>query len=214
MKQVLLTSSLASIVGDPSANGVFTESHWNPITFEQSLKAENTYFGSKTLAEKAAWDFMSQHPAIHFSLTTINPSIVFGPLIFPPQSGEKVNTSNQVIDELVQGLHEEKVPEPIFPAWVDVRDVAAAHVRALGMEAAQNQRFMLVNGLYTMDEVVDIMRGQFPTLRDRLPEPQDSQKPPVRFENSRSEKILGINYCSLENCIAATTESLMEKNNI
>ncbi|CAG7993342.1 unnamed protein product [Penicillium salamii] len=214
VKQVVLTSSLASMVGDPSANGVFNETHWNPINFEQSLDPENTYIGSKKLAEKCVWDFMSQHPDIHFSLTTINPALVFGPLMLPSQSGEKVNTSNQVLDELIQGLHADKVPEAQVPAWVDVRDVASAHVRAIENPAAQNQRFLISNELYTMDEIVRIMHNHFAILRSRLPVPQDSSKPPIRFDNSRSRDVLGIRYHSLEECIIATGKSLMAKNGL
>ncbi|OQE31928.1 hypothetical protein PENSTE_c001G07950 [Penicillium steckii] len=214
VKQVVLTSSLASMIGDASAQGVFKETHWNPITYEQSLQPENTYIGSKKLAEKKAWEFMSENPGAHFSLTTINPGLIFGPLILPVSSEESVNTSNQLLDELVRGQHTDKVPDAPVPAWVDIRDVALAHVRAIQFEAARDHRFILVNDIYTMDEVVEIMRRQFPILRGRLPEPQETPRAPIQFESSKSQKILGIKYHSLEDCVVTTTKSLMKKNGI
>ncbi|CAG8192379.1 unnamed protein product [Penicillium olsonii] len=214
VKQVVLTSSLAAMVADPSATGPINESHWNPITFEDSLKPENTYIGSKALAERAAWDFMSQYPGIHFSLTTICPGLVFGPPMFPSQSGEKVNTSIQFINELVQGLHADAVPEAPVPMWVDVQAVSSAHVLAIRKKAAQDHRFALVNGLYTVDEVVGIMRDQFPQLEGRLPAPGNSSKPPMELDNSRSRDVLGVGYRSLEDCITETTKSLMASNGV
>jgi nucleoside-diphosphate-sugar epimerase len=214
VKQVVLTSSLASIIGDPSAQGILNEAHWNPVTYEQSLQPAYTYIGSKTLAEKAAWDFMSANSVSNFSLTTINPGLIFGPLLFPPNNGEVVNTSNQAIDELVQGKHSDKVPELIFPLWVDVRDVAYAHLRAIQTETSQNQRFILAKDICIIDDIVRIMRDQFPQLRDRLPMPQDGTKSSPICDSSKSQKTLGVAYRSLDDSIVATTKSLMRRQKV
>lgn len=99
VRKVIITSSFAAIVTfDNTASGspvTYSEKDWNPITEVEAT--QNPLFGykaSKTFAERAAWDFVEKEKP-NFSITTINPPVVFGPVIVRPGSIDDINTSNQ-----------------------------------------------------------------------------------------------------------------------
>jgi nucleoside-diphosphate-sugar epimerase len=84
VKHVVITSSFASIV-DPGKGfwpgHIYSEDDWNPITLEEAKESPTAgYRASKTFAEKAAWDFVEKEKP-NFSLSTINPPMVFGPIV-------------------------------------------------------------------------------------------------------------------------------------
>ena len=97
--------------------------------------------------------------------------------------------------------------------WVDVRDVALAHILAAEKEAASNERFFVTAGFYTNREVVEIIRDSFPELRDSLP-PKDvpgadfPETGVYGYDNSKSMCLLGLKYRSLRESITDTVKSL------
>lgn len=97
IKKVVLTSSVASIQGGHSAEefeGVEPETIWTDI----DAKGVDPYFVSKTIAERAAWEFYEQHKGEGFDLVTINPSLVMGP---PVSTGSA--TSHELVSRLLRG---------------------------------------------------------------------------------------------------------------
>jgi nucleoside-diphosphate-sugar epimerase len=92
------------------------------------------YRASKKLAEEAAWQFTRANPSINFSLSTINPVMVYGPPL--PGSGDlkHLGQSMSEIYALLNGSTT-NVPPTMVPAFVDVREVAEAH--RLAFEADQ-----------------------------------------------------------------------------
>jgi nucleoside-diphosphate-sugar epimerase len=84
VKRVVITSSFAALVNGPKGNWpehVYTEEDWNPITREEAEESPMMgYRASKTFAEKAAWDFLEKEKP-NFTLATINPPMVFGPIV-------------------------------------------------------------------------------------------------------------------------------------
>lgn len=86
------------------------------------------YYTSKKLAEKAAWDFIENEKP-HFSLTTLCPPFVFGPPEQEVSSLDQLNTSAAVMYKLFTG--ETQTVENGEFIWVDVRDLALAHVLAI-----------------------------------------------------------------------------------
>ena len=131
VKRVVLTSSMASIFeGYPPGQRNFDENDWSDL--QGKIGA---YSKSKTLAERAAWDFVntlkSDHP---MELAVINPSYVLGPAL-----GGDIRTSGELISRLMR--HE--IPGVPHIRWfvVDVRDVAAAHIAAMTTPEAAGQRF-------------------------------------------------------------------------
>jgi dihydroflavonol-4-reductase len=145
VKRVVLTSSMAAITDEPDGR-VLTEEDWNT----QSTLTRNAYYLSKTMAEQAAWDFMKANNP-HFDLVVINPFLVVG-----PSHTSAINTSNQTFVDLIKGTY----PAIMALNWgfVDVRDVADAHIAALETKAASG-RYICAAGNMDMAEVVSLMRA-------------------------------------------------------
>ena len=121
VKRVVVTSSMAAVTDEPDSGHTLTEADWNV----KSSLDRNPYYYSKTLAEKAAWDFMAQRKPF-FDLVAINPFMVIGPSLT-----SALNTSNRIFVDLLKGTY----PGILSLTWgfVDVRDVAAgARARARG----------------------------------------------------------------------------------
>ena len=72
-----------------------------------------------------------------WQLAVINPSFILGPPPGPRADGESVNLVKRLLDG---GLW--PYAPPFFFGMVDVRDVAAAHVRALFYPSAGGKRFI------------------------------------------------------------------------
>ena len=141
IRKYVITSSTAAISGatPTSKNKIYTEGDWTDL--ERNVSA---YTKSKTLAEKAAREFASNHEDV--SLTTVNPNVIFGPL----HSG-KSGTSLRIIESIVKSSY------PGFPkisfAPVDVRDVAWMHAEALEKEDLSGERLMMASTPVTMPQI-------------------------------------------------------------
>lgn len=132
------------------------------------IDGQMAYIGSKKFAEKAAWDFVDNEKP-NFTLSTINPVMVFGPVTYRLESLDNVNTSNAVFRDMIQGKMRLGIPPNSFQ-WVDVRDVALAHVRAMEVLEAARQRFLAAAGPYNNREIAKMIKENFPELTDKLPE--------------------------------------------
>ncbi|ROT43479.1 ketoreductase [Sodiomyces alkalinus F11] len=212
VKRVVITSSFASILDetrleDPSV--VFSERTWNPVTIDDIHRSKPTaYRASKTLAERAAWDFVdSSKPS--FDLVTICPPLVLGPVIHHLASLDAINTSNERVVALARGDWKSSVPETGPPfLWIDVRDVALAHLRALERpEAGGGHRLFATAGRFCNAEIAKAARENFPELKDRLPGPEvtGGEYPPAdklfNYDSSETNAILGIDWIPLEKSI-------------
>jgi dihydroflavonol-4-reductase len=146
VERVVLTSSMAAITDEPDAEHVLTEEDWNT----KSTLKRNPYYYSKTLAEKEGWAFVDREKP-RFDLVVINPFVTVGPSLSPG-----LNTSNQILVDLLSGQY----PGIMRLTWgfVDVRDVALAHVLAMGSESAKG-RYLCANEPFSMRQVVEQMRG-------------------------------------------------------
>jgi len=152
VKRVVLTSSNAAIsAGHPASKTHFDESDW-------SLPDSPTidpYSKSKTLAERAAWEFMKNLPQGHpLELAVINPGLVLGPL---PDTHQR--TSGEFIQQLLSG----KLPglARLQFSCVDVRDVASAHLAAMVTPEAAGQRFLCVSEQFWIQEAAVILNKHF-----------------------------------------------------
>jgi nucleoside-diphosphate-sugar epimerase len=127
-----------------------------------------------------------------------------------------LNTSNQRIAWACQGKFKDEIPHSGVFLWVDVRDVAAAHVAAMEKPDAANKRFFTLAGYFSNREIVDIIRKHFPQYKDL---PTDStpggdypegytKKAPWGYDNKRSIEILGLKYRNLEESIVDAVKSL------
>ncbi len=124
---------------------------------------------------------------------------------------DAINTSNARISRLVRGLDKESTPPTGTFLWVDVRDVALAHIRAIEVPEAGAQRFFITAGHYTNKDIVDIIRDAYPELKDRLPEAtSDLPQDVYGYDNSKSTQVLGLKYGSLKEAVVDTVKSLLD----
>lgn len=144
VRRVVLTSSMAAITDEPESDHVLTEEDWNT----KSTLDRNAYYLSKTLAEKAGWEFMETEKP-KFDLVVINPFLVIGPSI-----ATSINASNQLFVDMLAGTY----PGIMNLTWgfVDVRDVADAHIRAMENVKARG-RYICAGETVPMRQVVEMM---------------------------------------------------------
>jgi nucleoside-diphosphate-sugar epimerase len=219
VKRVVMTSSFAAIgYGVPTRDRPFTEEDWS----DPDGDGVSAYAKSKTLAERAAWDFVERRGA-GLELAVVNPVAVLGPVL-----GPDVSTSIELVKRLLDGAMP-GIPRVSF-GIVDVRDVADLHIRAMTDPAAAGERFLAVAGEFmTVAEIAAV-------LRERMG--ADAKKVPTRMlpnwlvravsvfdssarqlvpelgkvkqaSNAKATGLLGWSPRSNEEAIVATGESLL-----
>ena len=209
--RVAITSSFAAITNPTTHPETYNESHWNPVTMEDALHTDpgTAYRGSKTFAERAAWDFVAKEKP-NFTLTTLCPPLVMGPVVHYLTSLGSLNTSNENVRDLITGKFRKELPPTRVVIWVDVRDLALAHVRAIERDAAAGQRFFVTAGFFRNSDVADIVKRRFPELKEKLPESYEAvpKEFPFGIDNSRSKEVLGLEYRGLEETVVDLVKSL------
>ncbi|RKU41529.1 methylglyoxal reductase (NADPH-dependent) gre2 [Coniochaeta pulveracea] len=101
---------------------------------------------------------------------------------------------------------------PVF-TFVDVRDVALAHVRAMELPETGGKRFYLVAEHFSNKKIADIIKAEFPQLKKRLPDVESEDDIPQKvygFDNERSREMLGIEYRSLKTSVVDTVRSILD----
>ncbi|XP_050387748.1 phenylacetaldehyde reductase-like [Argentina anserina] len=201
IKRVIITSSMAAVAnnGKPVDSDVTIDESWfsDPDFCE---KTKRWYPVSKTLAEEAAWKFAKEKG---IDVITINPGWVIGPLLQPT-----LNLSVEPVLKLVDGT--EKFPNTTH-IYVDVRDVATAHILAFENPSASG-RYCLVGSVNHCSEIVKMLRNIFPALN--LPDKCADDKPftPIYQVSKEKAQSLGVKYTPLEVTLKDTVESLKGKN--
>jgi len=208
VKRVVITSSFAAISNYSNPPKVYTEEIWNDQTMDEALNTTNpqaAYRASKKFAEKAAWDFLdSEKPG--FTITTLCPPMIYGPVRHQVKSLDDLNVSSARILRLYQGIQRSG---PVgSPMHIDVRDLARAHVLAIDNPKAANQRFLTIAQLASEKELRDIMDKNFPEIRGNLKDEATETLPPFGLDNSKSINVLGVKYRPLEETIVDTVKSL------
>ena len=159
VKRVVITSSAAAVgYGHGAQSQPFDETSWTNLDGADV----QPYIKSKTLAERAAWDFITKEGG-GLELSVINPVAIFGPVLGPDFSG-----SIQIIKTLLDGA----VPAApkIYFALVDVRDVADLHLRAMTSPAAKGERFIAVAGeTLSILDIANLLRRKLGGSAPRLP---------------------------------------------
>jgi nucleoside-diphosphate-sugar epimerase len=160
IKRVVMTSSVVAIdLPWPEAplGHVFTETDWtNPERADIT-----TYVKSKTLAERAAWDFVKSERTAP-ELTVVNPAFVLGPAL-----DADLSTSQEVLRLMGIGAYP-AAPKIGFPIS-DVRDVATTHALAMENPKAAGERFLSANGFLRLIEVGRLMVEELPDLKRKAP---------------------------------------------
>ena len=220
VKRVVLTSSFAAIgYGQPPQKQPFDETNWTDPNGDDV----RAYTKSKTIAEKAAWDWVKAEGGA-LELSVVNPVGVFGPVLGPDYS-----TSILLIQRLMDGAMP-GCPRLYFGV-VDVRDVADLHLRCMTNAAAKGERFLAVTGdfmsiveiAYTLrarlgDAAKRVPKSQIPDFVVRLASMRDPTVKQILPElgrykngtNAKAVRVLGWAPRSREDACVATAESLIE----
>lgn len=159
VKRVVLTSSFAAVGYSPRTHeGDYTESNWT----DPSMPGITAYVKSKTLAERAAWDFIARE-GNGLELAVVNPVAVMGPAL----SVDLSTSVGLMLTMLTGGI---PVIPPISTSVVDVRDVASLHLLAMTHPTAAGERFLAVAGPpMTFGELAGLLRSHLDPLGDKLP---------------------------------------------
>ncbi len=221
IKRVVVTSSVAAITDEPDTSQILDEADWN----DRSTLSRNPYYYSKVCAERAAWKFAEDaNPG--WDLVVINPFTVIG-----PSKSVSLNTSNQVIADLLNGKYPAIMDLTL--GLVDVRDVAEAHVQALASDRAKG-RYICAHDLRTVRQIAGLLKSsgfdnaRLPSLGldTRLGsalihlaawlQPSGVRtylhshlgRVP-RFDNSKIREHLGVTFRDLDRSIVETAEDLV-----
>lgn len=156
-KRIVLTSSCASICDSFDSSKVYTEADWNVL----SSLTRNPYYYSKTMAERAAWDFVKEKKD-KFDLVVINPFVVLGPSLVPGQINESVDFYRTLLNGEQSGIIN------LHMGVVDVRDVALSHILAMETPTASG-RYICWNQTVSMAEICALLSRRFPAYAKRIP---------------------------------------------
>ncbi len=218
VRRVVLTSSFAAIgYGHKPQTAPFDETAWS----DANAKELTAYAKSKTLAERAAWDFIVREGG-GLELAVVNPVGVFGPVLGPDYS-----TSILIVQRLLDGAIP-GVPRLYFGV-VDVRDAADLHLRAMTNPKAKGERFLAVAGDFmSLLEIAKVLKNRMGTATRRVRARQlpdwmvklaALRDPAVKLilpelgklknaTNAKAKAMLGWMPRSNEDAIIATAESL------
>lgn len=201
VRRVVITSSMASVIvnGKPRTPDVIVDETWFSLP-ELCKKNQQWYTLSKTLAEEAAWKFSKDNEQ---EIIVMNPTMVIGPLLQPT-----LNASVEAVLNLINGS------SPTCPnyahGWVNVRDVALAHILAYEVPSA-NGRYCIVERVAHYSELVKIICKMYPNIP--LPDKCADDEPLFPTYQVSKDKIrsLGMELIPLETSIKETIESFKEK---
>ncbi|WP_410635137.1 SDR family oxidoreductase [Amycolatopsis sp. cmx-4-83] len=217
VKRVVLTSAFGAVgMGHPEKSRVFTEADWSDV--DAGIPA---YQKSKTLAEKAAWRFVDEHGGIE--LAVVNPVGVFGPVL-----GSDYSPSLGLVQRMLAG------DLPALPkfamGYVDVRDVADLHLRAMTDPAAAGERFLAISGnSLWVREIAAVLRERLGDRAAKVPTrelPVWTARALARINpglrilgpqlgrnydatSAKAQRVLGWSPRPIEDTIADTAESLL-----
>src|SRR5262245_26626210 len=219
VKRVVLTSSFAAIgYGQAPKNRPFNEDDWTDPNGEDV----RAYVKSKTLAERAAWDFIAKEGGA-LELSVVNPVGVFGPVLGPDYS-TSILLVQRLLDGAVPGC-----PRLYFGA-VDVRDVAAMHIACMTHPDAKGERFLAVaEDFVSIAQIARILKRRLRKDAKRVPtielpdfvvrlaamrDPAVQQILPElgkrkNGSNAKARRVLGWQPRNNETALVATAESLV-----
>jgi nucleoside-diphosphate-sugar epimerase len=201
-RRVVLTSSFAAVGYTPKPSAEYTEDDWtDPDTPGLPL-----YPRAKTIAERAAWDFI-EHQGGDTQLVVVNPTFILGPTLTT-----EVRSSLQRTKMMLDGTMP-VVPRQRFGV-ADVRDVADLHILAMAAPEAAGKRFLALADGPTISflRMARILRDRLGPLAERVPteEAPGDELPDLVIHNDRAKSLLGWKPRPMETTIVETAESLRD----
>ncbi|XP_010475785.1 PREDICTED: cinnamoyl-CoA reductase 1-like [Camelina sativa] len=200
VKRVILTSSMAAVLRPQppiGPNDVVDETFFSDPSL--CREKENWYSLAKTLAENAAWQFTKDNG---IDMIVLNPGFIFGPLLQPT-----LNFSVELIVHIINGNNPFNSKNYRF---VDVRDVALAHIKALETPSA-NGRYVIDGPNMSVNDIREILRELFPDLS--IADTNGESKVNVMPYKVCVEKVknLGVEFTPMKSSLNDTIVSLRDK---
>ncbi|PFH46271.1 hypothetical protein AMATHDRAFT_70221 [Amanita thiersii Skay4041] len=221
VKRIVTLASTATILRDSNEPLTFDETDWNtqsPDEVKQhgrNASATAKYRTSKILAERAAWTFYEDHKnQVKWDLTVIHPPFVFGPVAHEVAHPNDLNTStkewyNVVIAPNSSGRSKDFLTNG-GSCWVDVRDLAAALVKALSVKEAGGERIIISAGQFIWQDWIDIANSLSPSpipshapgtdkaLPVGNPDANKTAVYMIKYNTAKEKRILGLEYLTME----------------
>jgi nucleoside-diphosphate-sugar epimerase len=201
-RRVVLTSSFAAVGYSPKPGAEYTEADWT----DPDLPGLPAYPRSKTIAERAAWDFIKREGG-GTELVVVNPTFILGPTL-----ARQVRSSVQLVKAMLDGTMP-VVRRQRF-GIADVRDVADLHIRAMAAPGAAGRRFLALADGPTISflELARILRERLGPLAERVPteEAPGAEPPRLIIHNDRARAELGWRPRPAQTTIVETAESLRD----
>ncbi|SPO06745.1 probable flavonol reductase/cinnamoyl-CoA reductase [Cephalotrichum gorgonifer] len=199
VKRVVITSSFASVLDANRKSPpyfTYTGEDWNPLTYEESIDKATTaviaYRGSKKFAELEAWNFVKENNP-SFDLVTLCPPMTFGPIVHPVKSVNDLNESNAMLWSIASGT--KPLPVARVPFWIDVRDLAKAHVEALLRPEVGGRRYVpACPERFSYGKAAKIMSDEFESLRAGVSVEDQKIDESHGLDGETAAKELGFDY--------------------
>lgn len=217
---MVVLSSFASVIDlskDTRPSYTYTAKDWNPVTQEQAARdGFSGYFASKTFAERAAWEMWNEAKAkgeTTWDLVTLCPPMIYGPPYHEVNKDLGVEGLNTSLKDLITGLQghnpafKPHVATPGLPAWVDVRDVAEAHVSALALEQGIAERFLICAGVDYLEDGLTGLRGRGEEGLGEEGARCDRAKH-FRLDRGTAERALNLRFKSFEKTVEDSWEEV------
>lgn len=205
IRRIVFTSSIASIVSreilKENPDHVFNDKDWNSATDDTVYNdAQTAYGASKTLAERAAWDFIQINKP-EFDAISINPCLVLGKHLHQKSASEIAGTNEVLWGLIASGMN------PFLPTTqVHVQDVALAHIRALDLTVKGGQRFILAGAQEDWNNAVAIAKAKSPTFKWNVGKIVNVR---INVDSTKAEKELGIEFKTFSEMVNDVVEQQM-----
>lgn len=218
IKRVVLTSSFASVL-DVNRKAppyfTYTGEDWNPLSYEESIDPKTSavvaYRGSKKFAELKAWEFVKERKP-GFDLVTLCPPMTFGPVVHPVANVDALNESNKMLWKIASG--ENPLPVARVPFWIDVRDLAQAHVEAVLRPHVGGKRFIPASPeRFTYAQAATIIEENFDWAKDKVSKEVHGVDESHGVDGEGAANELGLKYTSFKQTVVDLVSQALAMNN-
>lgn len=202
VKRVVVTSSIGAVYMDPHRDplAIVDDECWSDLDYCKQTK--NWYCYAKILAEKLAWEIAEKR---NLDIAVVIPCLVLGPMLQPT-----MNMSNFHIMKYLKGST--KTYKNLTQAYVDVRDVAEAHILVYETPSASGQRYLCAESNLHRGDLTHMLAELFPhyPIPTKCSDEENPRKQPYKFSNQKLRD-LGLSFTPMKKCLADTVACLQQK---